>query len=239
MLCFFKKDQIALAWKRIYWFESDRHVWMNLKSFDCIGKINTWDYKLLFNYYVRWDQALKLRMRFSSHVFFVIVLCLSSWLSNLNKILILDFQKLWVTFVPNKCPHPKQVAPCQDLEKCAEVGVGVGGMGCHTLLNSPSSLRGGSLMDYEYWHHSCFPMAIGKMPFELNNSLHNYFSQATWSRPESDNLQQPEVSDKVQMFGFMVFRGPALWSWMRHNDYLDEWEDSSEITAFTELDHWG
>ena len=124
-------------------------------------------------------------MQFSSHIFFVIVLCLSSWLLNLNKILILDFQKLWVTFVLNKCPHPKQVAPCQDLEKCAEVGVGVGGMGCHTLLNSPSSLRGASLMDYEYWHHSFFSPPP---PWQLARCHWNLIIHSTTTFPRQLDL---------------------------------------------------
>ena len=85
-------------------------------------------------------------------------------------------------------------------------------------------------------------MAIGSEDgFKLNCSLHQYFSQATWSRPESDNLHQPQDSEEVQMFSFMVFRGrcKAGKKTMRHSHYPDEWEHSSEITALTEVDHWG
>ena len=107
----------------------------------------------LCDYYSKWAIQRRLSMKFWKIIFerfvFVQTYQNSFW----------DFQKLWVTFPPNKCPHAKQVAPCQDLEKCADGGWGavlidLSGHIC-SLLNSPSSLHGVSLMEIEYQHHSC------------------------------------------------------------------------------------
>ena len=91
------------------------------------------------------SQAAKIESEILTNNFLKFCLC-----ANQSKFLLRLLEIVSDISSKKKCPHAKQVAPCQDLEKCADGG-GWGAvlidLAICTLLNSPSSLHGVSLME--------------------------------------------------------------------------------------------